>query len=465
MDGRFIEKFSWVDVKDSKTGKFDRAMVTGLTPETMTVRYSDGSIQNIGSEHISKYVRKAAASSARLDTPPPPPTRAERVEMTKKAAAALTASDRGVEYGRKLSAFNASMNDALSANKPGPALAKNKNHNEIDFSQAASVPEMFETIRELQDPAFTRHQEFVAQTLREASAKGLNLEQAFRTEDEVWTPEAKEYMDALVEELVSELVERGVGKNKRALMMGGLPGAGKTSLVSAYGLDMDKWATVNPDEVKAKMIRDGVFPEIKGLSPMEMAGPMHEMSSDISKAFSQRVLDDGFDMIADITMGGHPKKRTGMTGAEGTSTELESLGYQLDAVFVDVPLSMSAVSQNQRHLNGVNRLRGGDDPDGGRYVPEFILEESDTGGATTLNRDNFEKMRADGRFARWYVVDNTDYDTTPLLIGAGAEDGRVPKFTKTKDERGRVSVTLDEPLDAVPGMYPESPVVEVAPVI
>lgn len=499
MDGRFIEKNSSVDVVNGPNS-FLRGTVTNITEDYMDIKYNEGGAVRIKTADISKTVRRAAKSAARLDTSRPdsyydddedfgPPDATgqrlrnpgtgnlsaeevaalpeqvtveiddvpvERKPSVSEAAAALKASTGGAAYQAKIDRFNSTVDDTESANKTGDPLAKNKNHNEIDFTGSASVADMFETIRGEQDPAFTRHQEFVAETLRAAGANGLNLEAAFRNEDEVWNPEAKAYMDALVEEMMAELVANGVGQNKRALMMGGLPGAGKTSLVEAYGLDMNKWAVVNPDVVKEKMIRDGVFPEIKGLSPTEMAGPMHEMSSDISKSFSARVLADGFDMIADITMGGHPKKRTGLTGAEGTAVELSELGYQLDAVFVDVPLSMSAVSQNQRHLNGVNRFRDSKvaDTDGGRYVPEEILAGSDTGGPTTLNVYNFEKMRSEGRFARWYVVNNTDYDTTPVRIGAGAEDGRVPKYTKTLDARGRVSVTLEEPLDAIPGMYP-----------
>ena len=201
---------------------------------------------------------------------------------------------------------------------------------------------------------------------------------------------------------------------------------------------------------------------------------MHELSSAIAHDFTGKVMKSGYNMIADITMGGHPKKRTGVTGAEGTSADLKAYGYDLDAVFVEVPLAMSATSQNQRHLGGVNRLRTGvmDKEDlvmdqGGRYVPEGILAESDIGGDVTLNRANFNKMQSEGHFNRWYVVDNTAYDTTPKLIGSGSGPGRVPKFTKTK-EGNRVKIVLDEDPSIIPGMYPgdpvTAPVVPVAPV-
>ena len=464
MDGRFIEKFSWVDVAGANKSSFRRARVAEITPDYMRVDYytPDGKktsdSENIETARISQSVRKAAEPQARLDAPQAEPTPqaapAARGGAT-KAAETLMSSAAGTRFAAAVDRFNTSVDTSSSLNTPGDPVAEPVQHEDMGFTGNEAVSEIFQSIREKQDRAFTAHQQFVAETLRNASSSGLNLDGAFKDEQGDWSPEARAYMDAIVDEMMADLESRGVPKGRQALMMGGLPGAGKTTVVGSYGLDMGKWAVSNPDDVKELMVRDGIYPKLAGLSPMEMAGPMHEMSSDIAKEFSARIIKSGFNMVADITMGGHPKRETGLTGAESTAEHLAAQNYTLDAVFVDVPTSMSAVSQNQRHLNGINKLRSGESPLGGRYVPEFILEESDLGNGTkdTLNRRNFEKMKADGRFARWYVLDNTDYKTAPLLIGRGAEPGRPPAYDSHVNDRGQTVITLKESVGDIPGMY------------
>lgn len=481
-DGRFIEKFSWVNVfadpkepVKSPTAKKRRGRITKLTPEGARVAYvgengksippspAEGFPVVVPAAEIHDKIMLAPTAVARLNSPADVPQTAPEPEpeVPKRPHAevveALLASAEFKAWEEKTAEFNRTLDASASLNSRGEEIRKNPAHSKIDFSPATSVKDMFSIIREHQDESFSRHQQFVGETVMAARGAGLNSETALKPEG-IWTVETADYINSLVDEMITELEEKGVPKSRKSLMLGGLPGAGKTTLVTNYGLNMDEWAVSNPDEVKERLIRDGVYPKIDGLSPMETAGPIHELSSHVAKIFQDRVVKAGFNMIADITMGGRPKS-DGRTGAEKAADTLINSGYEVDAVFVDVPLSMSAASQNQRHLEGINELRTGKKSEGGRYVPEEILAESDIGGDRSLNRENFEKMKSEGLFSRWYLLDNTDYDTKPLLLGKGTEAGRIPKYTATprlndKGEKIGVNIDLKEDLADIPGMFP-----------
>ncbi|MEV0997371.1 zeta toxin family protein [Nonomuraea sp. NPDC050202] len=75
--------------------------------------------------------------------------------------------------------------------------------------------------------------------------------------------------------------------------------------------------------------------EVSGLSPMEASGLVHEESSHVAKQIAGRALEEGKDVLWDITM-------ASPSSVESRVDALRAAGYrQVDAVFVDIPVEMS----------------------------------------------------------------------------------------------------------------------------
>ena len=189
-------------------------------------------------------------------------------------------------------------------------------------------------------------------------------------------------------------------------------------MIRNLGMDPKDWIMLNPDDIKERMIDDGIFPEIKGLSPMESVGVMHEFSSYVAKQATRAAMRDGYNVIHDVTLANDK--------AAGKVEALNSKwGYEADGVFVDVSMEMSAKSQIKRHLGGLNRLRTGTDDgdrpasDGGRYVPTRVLgaSASDDPDYRSTNRKAFENYKNTGALRRWVVFDNNNYANKPLAVG------------------------------------------------
>ena len=124
----------------------------------------------------------------------------------------------------------------------------------------------------------------------------------------VWTAER----DRLHRQIADDLYARAadVPNEGKAVMAGGLGGAGKSTVLSKYaGIDQSQYLTVNPDDVKEELVKRGLVPEIPGaedLSPLERSALVHEESSRIAQMVAQRAYADRKNMIWDITMSSQP---------------------------------------------------------------------------------------------------------------------------------------------------------------
>ena len=73
----------------------------------------------------------------------------------------------------------------------------------------------------------------------------------------------------------------------------------------------------------------GLIPELDGLSPMEASDLVHAESTYIAKRLARRAMDDGKNIIWDMTMSSTPttEQRVG---------DLERAGYAARVIFVDI---------------------------------------------------------------------------------------------------------------------------------
>lgn len=243
----------------------------------------------------------------------------------------------------------------------------------------------------------------------------LSTDITHTTADGAWTPERA----AMHREIVDALYARAanVPRNRQAVIAGGLGGAGKSTVLRRHaGINPDEFLTLNPDDIKEEMARRGMIPEVPdepGMSPMERSALVHEESSIITKMLADRAYRDGTNVIWDITMssGG---------GVRSRLDDMDSHGYNVDGVFVDIPVEVSVQRAMARYARGVENFNDGEGL-GGRYVPPEIIRAQRSSSGETINREVFDGMR--DRFANWSVYDNSVTGRAPELVGRSTGGG------------------------------------------
>jgi len=232
--------------------------------------------------------------------------------------------------------------------------------------------------------------------------------------DGVWDAER----DRMHREIADDLYARAadVPNEGRAVMAGGLGGAGKSTVLSKHaGIDQSQYLTINPDDVKEELVRRGLVPEVPGeedLSPLERSALVHEESSRIAQMVAQRAYADRKNVIWDITMSSQPS-------IDSRVAAMRSAGYDdINGVFVDIPTETSVERALARYRRGIDDYLGGKG-NGGRYVPPRIIRAQQTAGGRTVNRDSFDNSRS--QFDGWSVYDNSVTGRAPQLVDRSGE--------------------------------------------
>lgn len=233
-----------------------------------------------------------------------------------------------------------------------------------------------------------------------AVADGLTTTDLYQRPDGSWTPEREALHDSILDEMEADLFA-GVPTDRRGVIMGGLPGAGKSSILRdpRTGVDTKDFVTLNPDDMKAALIRRKAMPNVAGLKPAEMAPLTHDESSYLTQRLSDRAEAKGHNLLWDIT--GNSTK-----SIESRMADLNADGYGVELVFVDVDIETAKT-------RALGRFAAQADTDeGGRYVsPEYIEQfRDDTWGSA--NRAAFEATK--GTAVDWQLWDNRGDD--PILV-------------------------------------------------
>lgn len=200
-----------------------------------------------------------------------------------------------------------------------------------------------------------------------------------------------------------------VPNERRAVVAGGLGGAGKTTVLKGHaGVNPDHYLTINPDDIKEEMARRGLVPKVPGhgdLSPMERAPLVHEESSRIASLLADRAYRDGKNVIWDITMSSE-------SSVAKRVAALRAHGYRsITGIFVDIPVEVSVDRAAGRYRGGAEDYRNGKGL-GGRFVPPAVIRAQRTSGGSTVNRQVFDRLK--GQFTDWSVYDNSG--SAPKLV-------------------------------------------------
>jgi predicted kinase len=265
--------------------------------------------------------------------------------------------------------------------------------------------------RPLSDAEYAEHVTKVRELLDKARADGLGteLEHTIDPDHEQWTEDRTVMHDAIITDLYAATADAPC--ERRAILAGGLPGAGKTTVLEQHaGIDRSRYLTINPDEIKEEMAKRGMIPEVAGLTPMEASDLVHEESSHVAKRLCRRAIREGKNVIWDITMASRES-------TEKRISDLRAAGYsQVEGIFVDIPAEVGIHRSDARHREGHDSYRAGHGL-GGRFVPAEVIRYQADPDASSRNRTVFEQVKP--QLDAWLLCDNSVDGRAPLLVDSG----------------------------------------------
>jgi predicted kinase len=266
---------------------------------------------------------------------------------------------------------------------------------------------------QLTDVEWGEHVAEVRNGLAGAAADGLVTRSRFTIDQagKIWSAERDAVHDSIIEDICSRAQD--VPCERQAIIAGGLGGAGKSTVLGKHaGIDLTRYLTINPDDVKEEMGKRGLIPEVAGLSPMEASDLVHEESSHIAKRIARRAAAEGKNVIWDITM-------SRQDSTEERIDNLHAAGYSVAGLFVNITVETSVSRAEFRHRSGHEEYRAGIGL-GGRYVPPEIIRAQADEVWGSQNRKTFEAVRH--RFDQWSRYDNSVDGRPPVLAEASQPD-------------------------------------------
>ena len=203
------------------------------------------------------------------------------------------------------------------------------------------------------------------------------------------SPERNAARQAIVDDAWSELGGDDIPKGRQGLILGGLPGSGKTQVrnsaeVPGVGPVASHFLPIDPDYFKGKLIDAGLAPSLPGFAPMETAPLMHKESNDLAKALARKAYGEGTNIAWDYSLR-HPHS------PDSRMAEFDHYGYTPHGIYVHADPAVALARTKKRHRDDLEAYLAGQHPHGGRYVPPEIIGDS-VHGDRIANRDNYDRL-------------------------------------------------------------------------
>jgi predicted ABC-type ATPase len=269
---------------------------------------------------------------------------------------------------------------------------------------APRLSDMEHPLPTLSDADYEAHVNEVEKGLQDYAHLKTDKIYAINPDKDIWIGERAGMQDKIVQDIYA--ASATVPCDGRAIIAGGLGGAGKTTVLEKQaGIDLSQFLAINPDKIKEELADRDMLPKIPGLTPMEASSLAHEESSYIARRLAMRAYAEGKNVIWDITMS--------RPSSGERVNELRYAGYQhILGVFVDIPIETSVERSNARHRRGYENYLAGQGL-GGRFVPNEVIRAQDSPDHGSKNRAVFDsiKTKLDG----WVIYDNS-IDGGPAVV-------------------------------------------------
>ena len=208
---------------------------------------------------------------------------------------------------------------------------------------------------------------------------------------QVWKPERAAVHNEIVKAITDQAVS--VPSEGRAIVAGGLPGAGKAAVLKKIP-ELSRHAMVSHDAIKEELARRGMVPESEGLSPGERSALVHAEAGHIARLAASRLAAQRKNLALDIpgSSENSVRKHLDWLGRHGY--------HGVHAVFAHTPADVQAAGA--AHRKGLEDYRQGNGT-GPRQAPPDLIRSAETGPGRTANKDAFDATR--GQFSSWQEWD------------------------------------------------------------
>lgn len=264
--------------------------------------------------------------------------------------------------------------------------------------------------RELTDEEYERHRDFLRLLTNNKNFPSTHKQFTKTIKGKVqYIPERRE----LHEKIITTITERynHIPNENRAILMGGMPGSGKTTTLKRFIRNTDNYATINPDDVKELMVEYDMMPDIPGTLPLERDQSVIYEAQKITDEIYENLSKEGKNLIIDKTM-------LNVNTSTSNVNDLKNKGYQdIDVIFIDIEPDLSYERIISRHRKGIDKYLVNGEGLGQRAVSgsAIMASQPETGNYKSKNAETIAKMYDNGIFPKEpRIFDTTNPETVEI---------------------------------------------------
>lgn len=269
--------------------------------------------------------------------------------------------------------------------------------------------------RPFSDDEFTLHQQQVDKSVEQAFRDGLDTrdQHTANGDGSTWEPDRASLHAEILRDYLDKQAD--VPSQRHALVLGGLPGAGKSTLFRQKGISPKDYAVVSADTFKEELARRGMVPEVAGLSPMEASTLAHEESRHLTNLALAELERRGKNIAVEVTLSKLPPSAR-------LVSDLKDHGYTVTGILADIPAELSADRAGRRYRSELEAYRRGSNPLGGRYIPRHDLLIAEAQPGETWPQRTFGRLK--DQFSYWERWDGSQ--TPPVLAEKASQTPPAP---------------------------------------
>lgn len=228
-----------------------------------------------------------------------------------------------------------------------------------------------------------------------AMAKGLDTQSQFDHVDGhigAYTKVQTVRQDAILKPLVND---PNLAHDRQAIVMGGLPGSGKSLWLSnpenvkMLGIDPKTALGINSDDLKTAMIKTGMAAPsnqndylAQGLKSNEATGLIHEESADMANRLNLEAQARGTNVLIDVTLNSEKQFNSKITDMEAQT----GIDYRTTLVFVDTNKETPMDRAAARYWK--------DGAQTGRYIPIALTDNAKSSpSGNTMNLESYLALK------------------------------------------------------------------------
>jgi hypothetical protein len=191
------------------------------------------------------------------------------------------------------------------------------------------------------------------------------------------------------------LNDPNLAHDRQAIVMGGLPGSGKSlwlnnpENVALLGMDPKTALTINSDDLKTAMIKNGMAAPSnqndylpQGLKSNEATGLIHEESADMANRLNAAAQATGTNVLVDVTLNSEKQFNSKIASLEAKTGN----NYRTTVVFMDTNKETSMDRAAARYWQNGKQT--------GRYIPIALTANAKSSpSGNTMNLETYLALK------------------------------------------------------------------------